>query len=136
MGRIQDSVASLPALRHPHLFPTLLIMSTQSNLRLESKKSGPVECLGHTFPSDDARREHYLALLAEKLGADILLLCVEVGGCLSGEHGVGIEKRDLMTAQFTPGELDIQRSIKTAFDADWLLNPAKVFPLEGNPAFA
>ena len=73
---------------------------------------------------------------AERLGADILLLCVEVGGCLSGEHGVGIEKRDLMTAQFTPGELDIQRGIKTAFDADWLLNPAKVFPLEGNPAFS
>ena len=42
-------------------------MSTQSNLSLESKKSGPVECLGHTFPSDEARREHYLALLAEKL---------------------------------------------------------------------
>lgn len=73
---------------------------------------------------------------AEKLGAEILLLCVEVGGCLTGEHGVGIEKRDLMTAQFTPGELNIQRAIKTAFDADWLLNPAKVFPLEGNPAFA
>ncbi len=73
---------------------------------------------------------------AEKLGAEILLLCVEVGGCLTGEHGVGIEKRDLMTAQFTPGELDIQRAIKTAFDPAWLLNPAKVFPLEGNPAFA
>ena len=73
---------------------------------------------------------------AEKLGAEILLLCVEVGGCLTGEHGVGIEKRDLMTAQFTPGELNIQRAIKTAFDEDWLLNPAKVFPLEGNPAFA
>jgi glycolate oxidase len=73
---------------------------------------------------------------AEKLGADILLLCVEVGGCLTGEHGVGIEKRDLMTAQFTPGELNIQRAIKSAFDPAWLLNPAKVFPLEGNPAFA
>jgi len=73
---------------------------------------------------------------AEKLGAEILLLCVEVGGCLTGEHGVGIEKRDLMTAQFTQGELAIQRSIKSAFDPDWLLNPAKVFPLEGNPAFA
>jgi glycolate oxidase len=73
---------------------------------------------------------------AEKLGAEILLLCVEVGGCLTGEHGVGIEKRDLMSAQFTPGELNLQRAIKTAFDQDWLLNPAKVFPLEGNPAFA
>ena len=73
---------------------------------------------------------------AEKLGADILLLCVEVGGCLTGEHGVGIEKRDLMVAQFTAGELDLQRAIKGAFDPDWLLNPGKVFPLEGNPAFA
>jgi glycolate oxidase len=66
---------------------------------------------------------------AEAFGADILKLCVEVGGCLTGEHGVGIEKRDLMGVQFTPAELDQMRRIKTAFDPDWLLNPAKVFPL-------
>ena len=58
-----------------------------------------------------------------------LTLCVEVGGCLTGEHGVGIEKRDLMTKQFTKPELDQMRRIKSAFDPDWLLNPAKVFPL-------
>ena len=73
---------------------------------------------------------------AEEFGADILKLCVEVGGCLTGEHGVGVEKRDLMTVQFPPGELDIQRAVKGAFDPGWLLNPAKVFPLEGNPAFS
>src|SRR4051812_42342548 len=73
---------------------------------------------------------------AEKFGADILTLCVEVGGCLTGEHGVGVEKRDLMGVQFTPSELTLQRRIKGAFDPDWLLNPAKVFPLEDNPAFA
>jgi len=73
---------------------------------------------------------------AEEFGADILKLCVEVGGCLTGEHGVGVEKRDLMSVQFTPSELDQMRAIKSAFDPDWLLNPAKVFPLEGNPAFA
>jgi glycolate oxidase len=67
---------------------------------------------------------------AENFGADILKLCVEVGGCLTGEHGVGIEKRDLMTVQFTAAELDQQRAIKTAFDPQWLLNPAKVFPLQ------
>lgn len=67
---------------------------------------------------------------AEKLGADILKLCVAMGGCLTGEHGVGIEKRDLMGVQFSSGELDQQRRIKTAFDPDWLLNPAKVFPLQ------
>ena len=67
---------------------------------------------------------------AETLGADILRLCVEVGGCLTGEHGVGVEKRDLMGVQFTEIELDQQRRIKSAFDPDWLLNPSKVFPLK------
>ena len=67
---------------------------------------------------------------AEKLGADILGLCVAMGGCLTGEHGVGIEKRDLMHLQFSPAELDQQRRIKSAFDPGWLLNPAKVFPLQ------
>jgi glycolate oxidase len=66
---------------------------------------------------------------AEHFGADILKLCVEVGGCLTGEHGVGVEKRDLMPVQFEPHELDQQRRLKSAFDPDWLLNPSKVFPL-------
>ena len=66
---------------------------------------------------------------AESFGADILRLCVEVGGCLTGEHGVGIEKRDLMPVQFAAHELAQQRRIKSAFDPGWLLNPAKVFPL-------
>ncbi|HTZ70785.1 MAG TPA: FAD-linked oxidase C-terminal domain-containing protein [Acetobacteraceae bacterium] len=66
---------------------------------------------------------------AEILGADILKLCVAMGGCLTGEHGVGVEKRDLMDVQFSAIDLDQQRRIKTAFDPEWLLNPAKVFPL-------
>lgn len=66
---------------------------------------------------------------AETFGADILRLCVEVGGCLTGEHGVGVEKRELMGVQFTPVELDQQRRVKSAFDPGWLLNPNKVFPL-------
>ena len=65
----------------------------------------------------------------EAFGAEILKLCVEVGGCLTGEHGVGIEKRDLMTSQFNADDLDIQMAIKDVFDPNWLLNPAKVFPL-------
>ncbi len=71
---------------------------------------------------------------AETLGGNILKLCVEVGGCLTGEHGVGIEKRDLMHVQFTETELDQQRRIKSAFDPDWLLNPSKVFPLKRSDA--
>ncbi len=65
----------------------------------------------------------------EAMGADILRLCVEVGGCLTGEHGVGIEKRDLMSDQYSPDDLDIQMSVKDVFDPKWLLNAAKVFPL-------
>ena len=68
--------------------------------------------------------------LCEALGADILKLCVEVGGCLTGEHGVGIEKRDLMSVQFTPDDMEAQLRVKDVFDPGWLLNPAKVFPLD------
>ena len=68
--------------------------------------------------------------LCEALGADILKLCVEVGGCLTGEHGVGIEKRDLMSVQFTPDDMEAQLRVKDVFDPRWLLNPAKVFPLD------
>ncbi|MGZ3217351.1 FAD-linked oxidase C-terminal domain-containing protein [Paracoccus sp. T5] len=67
---------------------------------------------------------------AEALGADILRLCVEVGGCLTGEHGVGIEKRDLMSVQFDPPDLEAQMRVKDVFDPHWLLNAAKVFPLD------
>ncbi|PVA09635.1 FAD-binding oxidoreductase [Pelagivirga sediminicola] len=70
----------------------------------------------------------------EALGAEILKLCVEVGGCLTGEHGVGIEKRDLMGYQYSPEDLDIQMAVKDAFDPGWLLNPAKVFPLASSAA--
>ena len=65
---------------------------------------------------------------AEDFGADILRSCVEMGGVLTGEHGVGVEKRDLMTIQFTEEDLKQQQRLKCAFDAGHLLNPGKVFP--------
>jgi glycolate oxidase len=65
----------------------------------------------------------------EAMGAEILKLCVEVGGCLTGEHGVGVEKRDLMLTQYNEGDLEAQVRVKDVFDPKWLLNPAKVFPL-------
>lgn len=67
--------------------------------------------------------------LCEEMGAEVLKLCVEAGGCLTGEHGVGIEKRDLMTAQFTDVDMEMQLRVKDVFDPSWLLNPSKVFPL-------
>jgi glycolate oxidase len=65
---------------------------------------------------------------AEQFGADILRLCVAVGGVLTGEHGVGVEKRDLMPEMFNEADLDQQMRLKCAFDPNHLLNPGKVFP--------
>jgi glycolate oxidase len=75
----------------------------------------------------DANKEGELDR-AEQFGAEILKLCVEVGGVLTGEHGVGVEKRDLMGAMFTETDLNQQQRVKCAFDAKGLLNPGKVFP--------
>jgi glycolate oxidase len=66
---------------------------------------------------------------AETFGAEILAFCVRVGGVLSGEHGIGVEKRDLMPCMFTDADLDVQERVKSAFDPRQLLNPGKVFPI-------
>jgi glycolate oxidase len=75
----------------------------------------------------DGNKPHELEK-AEQFGADILKLCVKVGGVLTGEHGVGVEKRDLMPVMFSENELKQQQRVKCAFDAHSLLNPGKVFP--------
>jgi glycolate oxidase len=64
----------------------------------------------------------------ELFGADIMKYCVAVGGVLTGEHGVGVEKRDLMGVMFSAVDLDHQQRLKCAFDPQGLLNPGKVFP--------
>ena len=65
---------------------------------------------------------------AEALGGDILTLCVSVGGTVTGEHGVGVEKLDQMCVQFKPGELEQFHGLKAAFDPDGLMNPGKAIP--------
>jgi len=74
------------------------------------------------------------AAKAEAAGMDILKLCVDVGGCLTGEHGVGIEKRDLMRHQYAEVDLQQMMAVRAAFDPGWILNPSKVFPLDGRSA--
>jgi glycolate oxidase len=81
----------------------------------------------HPLIMYDANKEGELHR-AEEFGADILRLCVEVGGVLTGEHGVGVEKRDLMETMFNQVDLDQQQRFKCAFDPRALLNPGKVFP--------
>ena len=75
--------------------------------------------------------DHLQLERVEVCGAEILKLCIELGGCLTGEHGVGLEKRELMRLQFSEVDIAQQMRVKEAFDPDWLLNPGKVFPLEG-----
>ena len=70
----------------------------------------------------------------ELCGEEILKLCIALGGCLTGEHGVGIEKRELMYEQYTDEDIDQQVRVKEALDPAWLLNPGKVFPIEGRDA--
>ncbi|MEQ8194668.1 MAG: FAD-linked oxidase C-terminal domain-containing protein, partial [Rhodospirillales bacterium] len=65
---------------------------------------------------------------AEAFGTEILKLCVEVGGVLTGEHGVGVEKRDVMGTMFTEDDMKQQQRVKCAFDPRQLLNPGKVYP--------
>lgn len=65
----------------------------------------------------------------EQFGADLLELCIEVGGTITGEHGVGIEKINQMCSQFRPAELEMFHAVKRAFDAKALLNPGKAVPL-------
>jgi len=65
----------------------------------------------------------------EKFGAEILKFCVKVGGVLTGEHGVGVEKRELMCEMFNNNDIQQQIKIKKALDSSYLLNPGKVYPI-------
>jgi glycolate oxidase len=135
MGQINDYMCldgTIPVSQLPFVLRRIGEMSKQYGLDV-----------GNVFHAGDGNM-HPLILfdankpgdleLCEAFGADILRLCVEVGGCLTGEHGVGIEKRDLMVDQFAPDDLDIQMAVKDVFDPQWLLNPAKVFPLQASEA--
>ncbi|MEX0971081.1 MAG: FAD-linked oxidase C-terminal domain-containing protein [Paracoccaceae bacterium] len=130
MGQINDYMCldgTIPISELPDMLEKIESLSAQYGL-----------AVGNVFHAGDGNM-HPLILFnanqpgelekAEALGADILRACVDAGGCLTGEHGVGVEKRELMLTQFTEAELDLQLQIKDVFDPGWLLNPGKVFPL-------
>jgi glycolate oxidase len=130
MGQINDYMCldgTIPVSSLPYVLRRIGEMSTEFGLDV-----------GNVFHAGDGNMHPLILYNAntpgdlercEAMGAEILKLCVEVGGCLTGEHGVGIEKRDLMSVQFTPEDLEAQMRVKDVFDPKWLLNPAKVFPL-------
>lgn len=131
MGQINDYMCldgTIPVSSLPHVLRRISEMSREYNLDV-----------GNVFHAGDGNMHPLILFDANKpgdletceaFGAEILKLCVEVGGCLTGEHGVGIEKRDLMRVQYSEADLEAQMRIKDIFDPDWLLNPAKVFPLD------
>ncbi len=130
MGVISDYMCldgTIPVSQLPFVLNRIGELSAQSGLRVANVfhagdgNMHPLILYDANLPGDLER--------CEALGADILRLCVEVGGCLTGEHGVGVEKRELMGTQYTPADLELQMQVKDVFDPHWLLNAAKVFPL-------
>ncbi len=130
IGRVNDYMCldgTIPVSELPYVLRRIGEMSKQYGLAVGNVfhagdgNMHPLICYDANKPGD--------LEICEEFGAEVLKLCVEVGGCLTGEHGVGIEKRDLMTHQYAPADLEAQMAIKDVFDAKWLLNPAKVFPL-------
>ena len=130
MGQINDYMCldgTIPVSELPYVLRRIGEMSEEFGLKV-----------GNVFHAGDGNMHPLILFDANKpgdletceaFGAEILKLCVEVGGCLTGEHGVGIEKRDLMNVQYAAADLEAQMAVKDVFDPKWLLNPAKVFPL-------
>jgi len=134
-GRIADYICmdgTVPLGQLPHVLRGTAEIVAKYGLRVANVfhagdgNMHPLILFNANDPEDAAR--------AEAAGNDILKLCVDAGGCLTGEHGVGIEKRDLMRHQYAEVDLAQQMAVRAAFDPQWLLNPSKVFPLEGRPA--
>ncbi len=130
VGRISPDYycmdGTIPRARLPEVLARMRELSEQYGLRVANVFHAGDGNL-HPLILYDANKPGELER-AEAFGADILRLCVEVGGVLTGEHGVGVEKRDLMPVMFNEIDLAQQQRLKCAFDPDGLLNPGKVFP--------
>jgi len=130
IGRISPDYycmdGTIPRGRLPEVLARVTDLSDKYNLRVANVFHAGDGNL-HPLILYDANKPDELER-AEKFGADILKLCVEVGVVLTGEHGVGVEKRDLMGTMFNEQDLNQQQRVKCAFDTEGLLNPGKVFP--------
>ena len=130
MGRLSPDYfcmdGTIPRARLPAVLHRMKELSQQYGLRVANVFHAGDGNL-HPLILYDANQPGELER-AEAFGSDILRLCVEVGGVLTGEHGVGVEKRDLMPMMFSETDLNQQQRLKCAFDGKGLLNPGKVFP--------
>jgi glycolate oxidase len=130
VGRISPDYycmdGTIPRAKLPEVLASMREMSSRYGLRCANVFHAGDGNL-HPLILYDANKPGELER-AEEFGAEILKLCVAVGGVLTGEHGVGVEKRDLMPAMFSEADLAQQQRLKCAFDDKGLLNPGKVFP--------
>ncbi len=130
VGRISPDYycmdGTIPRARLPEVLTAMTAMSSRYGLRVANVFHAGDGNL-HPLILYDANKPGELER-AEEFGAEILKLCVQVGGVLTGEHGVGVEKRDLMGEMFSEIDLKQQQRVKCAFDAGSLLNPGKMFP--------
>jgi glycolate dehydrogenase FAD-linked subunit len=131
VGRISPDYfcmdGTIPRARLPEVLAAMKEMSARYGLRVANVFHAGDGNL-HPLILYDSNRSGEVER-AENFGAEILKLCVKVGGVLTGEHGVGVEKRDLMPVMFSEIDLNAQQRVKCAFDEKGLLNPGKVFPV-------
>ena len=131
VGRISPDYlcmdGTIPRKALPEMLTRMTAMSQKYGLRVANVFHAGDGNL-HPLILFDANAEGELER-AEAFGAEILRNCVALGGVLTGEHGVGVEKRDLMGEMFSEDDLKQQQRLKCAFDPDHLLNPGKVFPV-------
>src|SRR5471032_438287 len=131
VGRISPDYfcmdGTIPRARLPEVLAAMKVMSEKYQLRVANVFHAGDGNL-HPLILYDSNKAGEVEL-AEQFGAEILRLCVAVGGVLTGEHGVGVEKRDLMPVMFSEIDLNAQQRVKCAFDEKGLLNPGKVFPV-------
>ena len=121
---VQDTV--IPRTKLPPIMRFIEKLSQKYGLRVANVFHAGDGNL-HPLMLYDSRNEGELRK-AEEMGAEIIKACIEMGGSLTGEHGIGVEKRDYMPLMYTDDDLEAMRKVKKVFDPDGLLNPGKIFP--------
>ena len=123
---------TIPVGRLPDVLPVISDLATHHDLKVATLFHAGAGNL-HVVVQYDANDPEQVARM-QACSTDVLRLCIESGGTLSAEHGIGLEKRDLMPLQFTETDIAVQMRVKTIFDPNWLLNPSKMFPSHGRSA--
>jgi glycolate oxidase len=121
---VQDGV--VPRTRLPEVLERIRLLETREGLRIGNVFHAgdgnlhPLICFDERIPGQ--------AALAEKVAGEILIYCIEAGGSITGEHGVGADKTTFMPKMFSGDDLDVMQSVRDAFDPKRLCNPGKVLP--------